>query len=115
MQIKAGGPVDTSGDNSLMEVYKFLRATLAGKMLELYLRSKNSAFKHKKESYLIFKSNLDQFLTDELGVLSLLLQTFVSITVRCEPHLPKMDRLARIRGIKAQGNLDSIPENQVYK
>ena len=85
IQVQAGTPVNTSGDNSLMEVYKFLRATLAGKLLELYLRSKNSAFKHKKESYLIFKTNLDQFLADELGVLTLLLQPFVSIYRRCEP------------------------------
>lgn len=87
---------------------------LAGKLLELYLRSKNTAYEHKRESYVIFKLNLDQFISDELGVLALLLQTFVRLMARGERWMPRMDRIKKLE-MAGKNSVQEIPEIQEYK
>lgn len=87
---------------------------LAGKLLELYLRSKNTAYEHKRESYVIFKLNLDQFISDELGILALLLQTFVKLMARGERWLPRMDRIKKLE-MAGKSSIQEIPDIQEYK
>jgi hypothetical protein len=87
---------------------------LAGKLLQLYLRSKNAAFQHKRESYVIFKLNLAQFIADELGVLALLLQVFLRLARRGEGHLPRLERIDKLVRIGAQP-MEPLPDIQEYK
>ena len=98
----------------ILQMYAFLRATLANKLLEVYLRSKNSAYQHKRESYLVFKLNLEQFLGDELGALGLLLQCYMQLFHRGESSLPFMHRIERARGI-LDNRTGEVPELQEYK
>jgi hypothetical protein len=95
-------------------MYMFLRATLANKLLELYFRSKNTAFQHKRESYLVFKVNLEQFLGDELGTLSLLLQTYMRLAVRGGVTIPAMERVIKARAIDGKV-LGEVPDLKEYK
>lgn len=87
---------------------------IAGKLLQLFLRSKNEAYAHKRESYVVFKLLLSEFIADELGVLALLLQVFLRLARRGEPRLPRMDRIKKLVQFGSP-SMAPVPDIQEYK
>lgn len=86
-----------SDSNKLYAAYCFLRTGITNKLFQLYLRSKNLAFEHQRESYLIFKLNLEQLVNDEVGVLCLFLQVYKRLQDACSKFLPRHDRIISLR------------------
>ncbi len=66
----------------LCEAFLFLRSTLVACLFEIFVHSKNTAYHHKKESYLIFKTNLERYLADGGVVLSTLVKAFLQLSRR---------------------------------
>ena len=67
---------------SLYEAYLHLRTMIVSFLFEIYIKSKNTAYHHKKESYLIFKANLQRYLADGGLVLTMLLKVFLRLARR---------------------------------
>ena len=63
-------------------MYLYLRTLIVSKLFEVYINSKNTAYHHKKESYLIFKLNLEQFLADGGDFLMLIIRVYLKLSLR---------------------------------
>lgn len=105
-------PVD---DNVLFQVFVFMRTMMAGKLLQLYLRSKNSAYEHKRESYVLFKVSLQQLMADDgLGLMAVILTAFLRLMRRAKDRMPRMDRIAKLIDM-GSGKMVEVKDIQEFK
>lgn len=91
-----------------------MRNAVTEKLFEIYLNSKNQAFQHKNENYVIFKVQIQDIMKDRLGFIAILMQVFSRLRVRSKDFLPKMDRI-RKKVESANKNLREVPDEVEYK
>ena len=81
--------------NDIYMSYKFIRTAVTEKLFEIYLNSKNRAFQHKHENYMIFKVQIQDIIKDRLEFVSILMHTFERLKARATDFLPKMDSIKK--------------------
>lgn len=95
-----------STDN-LMILFRMLRCSLAGKVFELFLRSKDEATKKKSESFILFRINLEEFLNNEDRLILLILKLYKDMQRMLGDRLAKPRRIAKLHA------MTSDPENPI--
>ena len=79
-----------------MSLFRLLRCSVAGKVFELFLRSKDESSKNKGESYIIFKINLEEFLKNEDKMLIIVLRLYREMIKMVGHLLPKASRILKM-------------------
>lgn len=91
------GNIESQGNDQVMVLFKLLRCSVAGKVFELFLRSKEDENKAKGESFILFKINLEEFLRNEDKTLIIILQLYREMIKMVGHRLPKPSRLIKMR------------------
>ena len=107
-------PLSEADLNDIFQTFNFVRNAVTEKLFEIYLHSKNQAFQHKHENYMIFKVQIQDIMKDRLGFIAILMHVYSRLLVRSQDFLPKMDRI-RKKVDFGNKNLQVVPDDVEYK
>lgn len=91
-----GGNNPLVANSRMMYLFTQLRGSLAKKIFEIYLRSKDHAAEKKNQSYIIFRTNLEEFISNEDKVLLIVLRLYVQLVKGLGDRLPKPNRIQKL-------------------
>jgi hypothetical protein len=93
-------------NNRMMMLFVQLRGSLAKKIFEIYLRSKDYAAEKKNQSYIIFRTNLEEFISNEDKLLLIVLRLYIQMLKGLGDRLPKSNRIQKLVKLKSNKNME---------
>ena len=102
-------------NDRLLYLFIQLRGSLAKKVFEIYLRSKDYAADKKNQSFIIFRTNIEEFISNEDQMLLIVLRLYVQMIQGLGDRLPKPSRIAKLNKLAITGSNTKSMEIDDYK